>query len=89
MILDILLGGLGVTLLGVMAKILITVGQHDKEHDVIHRELEEIRQQLAAHSEDINDNKVLTASITTSLDYITRKLDGIDAKIDSKADKSR
>lgn len=77
----------GIFLLGIFGSTLISYGWHKREHKVLSETVKDIVERLATHERRLNTQDVEHATILTSLNYITAKVDEISRKVDRKVDR--
>ena len=73
---------IGLFLLGGLVTGLISYGWHKREHKVLSDDNAAMKRQLEQHDGRLDNMDVLLASVTTTLDYIVKKVDNIDEKLD-------
>lgn len=73
---------IGIFVCGGIVTGLISYGWHKREHGVLSDDIKDLKETVSRHDSRLDNQDVLLATITTSLAYITEKVDKIDEKID-------
>ena len=79
---------IGIFLFGVFGSTLISYGWHKREHKVLSEAVDGLVGRVDSHEKRLNTQDIEHATILTSLNYITAKVDEISKKVDRKLERT-